>query len=67
MSKKSKNRKQAQRGIYALCIAAGAILGLGLGPAFDNVLLSSFGGIALGTLAAYGFTRLASKTKSRTR
>ena len=56
MSKKKKN-KQSKQGTFALCITAGLILGLGLGPAFDNVLLSTVAGAALGLVAAVLITR----------
>ena len=37
MSKK--NKKKAEQGTYALCITAGLIVGLGLGPLMGNVII----------------------------
>ncbi|MCY3688842.1 MAG: hypothetical protein OXG90_07635 [Gammaproteobacteria bacterium] len=52
MSKKSK--KQARQGTLALCITAGLVVGVGLGPFVGNMLLSIviFGllGIAAGMI-----------------
>ncbi len=55
MSKKSK--KQAQRGTLALCITAGLIIGAGLGPFVDNMLLSIMIFGLLGIAAGIVFTR----------
>lgn len=54
MSKKSK--KQAQRGTFALCITAGLVVGVGLGPFVGNMLLSVviFGLLGIG--AGWVFT-----------
>ena len=54
MSRKSK--KQSIKGTYALCVTAGLILGLGLGPAFGNVLAASLAGGILGAVTAYVLT-----------
>lgn len=51
MSKKSK--KHSQQGTYALCITAGLIVGIGLGPVFDNVLITGLVGAAIGAGAGY--------------
>ncbi len=55
MSKKSK--KQAKQGTLALCITAGLIVGVGLGPFVGNMLLSIviFGLLGIG--AGIVFTR----------
>lgn len=52
MSKKKKE-KSRQQGTYALCITAGLILGLGLGPAMDNVVVTMIVGGIAGAVAAY--------------
>ncbi|MEQ8409714.1 MAG: hypothetical protein RKH07_15715 [Gammaproteobacteria bacterium] len=52
MSKKKKE-KSRQQGTYALCITAGLILGLGLGPAMDNVVVTMIVGGIAGAIAAY--------------
>lgn len=54
MSKKSK--KQAKRGTFALCITAGLVVGVGLGPFVGNMLLSIviFGLLGIG--AGWVFT-----------
>ena len=54
MSKKSK--KQAKRGTFALCITAGLVVGVGLGPFVGNMLLSVviFGLLGIG--AGWVFT-----------
>lgn len=54
MSRKSK--KQSIQGTYALSVTAGLIVGLGLGPAFGNVLITSLIGGAIGAAAAYVLT-----------
>lgn len=53
MSKR--NKKANEKGTYALCITAGVVVGLGLGPMLDNVLLSVLIGAALGIGAGYYF------------
>lgn len=53
----SKKKKQSKQGTFALCITAGLIVGLGLGPAFGNVLVSAIAGMALGAAAAWVLTR----------
>lgn len=55
MSKK--NKKQARQGTYALCITAGLIVGVGLGPAFGSVIVSAIVGGSLGAVAGYLFTK----------
>lgn len=54
MSKKSK--RQAKRGTFALCITAGLVVGVGLGPFVGNMLLSVviFGLLGIG--AGWVFT-----------
>ena len=54
MSKKSK--KQAEQGTWALCITAGLIVGVGLGPLLGNVPITSLVGAAIGAGAGYYFT-----------
>ena len=55
MSKK--NKKQARQGTYALCITAGLIVGVGLGPAFGSVIITAIVGGCLGAVAGYLFTK----------
>lgn len=55
MSKKS--AKNATQGTYALCISAGAMVGLGIGPLMGSVPLTALAGAALGAVAGYLFTR----------
>lgn len=54
MSKKSK--RQAKRGTFALCITAGLVVGVGLGPFVGNMLVSVviFGLLGIG--AGWVFT-----------
>ncbi len=54
---RNKKKKQSKQGTFALCITAGLIVGLGLGPAFDNVLLSTGIGAVLGVVAALLLTK----------
>lgn len=62
MSKKS--AKNAAQGTYALCISAGMMIGLGIGPLMGSVPLMVLAGAVLGTVAGYFFTR-GSKHKGR--
>ena len=55
MSKKSK--KQAKQGTLALCITAGLIVGVGLGPFVGNMLISVVIFGLLGVAAGMVFTR----------
>jgi len=55
MSRKSK--KQAKQGTLALCITAGLIVGVGLGPFVDNMLISIIIFGLLGIAAGMVFTR----------
>ncbi|MEQ8314729.1 MAG: hypothetical protein RL839_00370 [Gammaproteobacteria bacterium] len=48
-----KKRKQSIQGTYALCITAGLVIGLGLGPAFGNVWMAAVAGGVIGAVAAY--------------
>ena len=57
MSKKSK--KQAKQGTLALCITAGLIVGLGLGPFVGNMWLSILVFGLIGIAAGWVFTRRA--------
>ncbi len=52
MSKKNKEKSRRQ-GTYALCITAGLILGVGLGPALGSVLLCAILGGLVGATVAY--------------
>ena len=61
MSKKSK--RSSEQGTYALCITAGLMVGIGLGPILGSVWLSAVAGILLGTVVAYYFTRQSGKKK----
>lgn len=54
MSKKSK--RQAKRGTFALCITAGVVVGVGLGPFVGNMLLSVVIFGLLGIAAGWIFT-----------
>ena len=54
MSKKSK--KQAEQGTWALCITAGLIVGVGLGPLLGSLPITSLIGAAIGSGAGYYFT-----------
>lgn len=53
----SKKKNKSRQGTYALCITAGLIVGLGLGPAFGSVLISTAVGALLGAGTAYMLTR----------
>ena len=53
----NKRKKQAKQGTIALCITAGLIVGLGLGPAFGSVAITSVVGGILGAVAGYLFTK----------
>jgi len=55
MSKKRK--QQAKQGTFAICITAGLIVGVGLGPAFGSVVITAVVGAALGAIAGYLFTK----------
>lgn len=55
MSRKSK--KQAKQGTLALCITAGLIVGVGLGPFVDNMLISIVIFGLLGIAAGMVFSR----------
>ncbi len=55
MSRKSK--KQAKQGTLALCITAGLIVGVGLGPFVDNMLISIVIFGLIGIAAGMVFTR----------
>ena len=55
MSKKRK--QQARQGTFAICITAGLIVGVGLGPAFGSVVITAVVGAALGAVAGYLFTK----------
>lgn len=55
MSKKAK--KQKDQGTYALCITAGLIVGVGIGPLMGSVPITAIVGGLLGTVAGYLFTR----------
>lgn len=59
MSKKSK--KQARQGTLALCITAGLVVGVGLGPFVGNMLISIVIFGLLGIAAGWIFTH---RTKS---
>ena len=61
MSKKSK--RSSEQGTYALCITAGLMVGIGLGPVLESVLFSALAGILLGTVAAYCFNLQTGKKK----
>ena len=52
MSKK-KARKNSEQGTYAICITAGLVVGLGLGPLFGSVLASSAFGMVAGGITGY--------------
>lgn len=52
-----KKRKQSIQGTYALCITAGLVIGLGLGPAFGNVWMTALAGGLIATVAAYVLTQ----------
>ena len=60
----SRKKKQARQGTYALCITAGLMIGLGLGPLFGNVLLSVIAGGILGGFAGYYFNHRRDKRPS---
>ena len=66
MSKKTKQaKKNSEQGTYAICITAGLIVGIGMGPVLDNVLLSALGGMLLGAVAGYIFTHQKKKQQKR--
>jgi len=58
-----KQRKQQQQGTYALCITAGAVVGLGLGPLVGSVLIPALLGAALGAGAGYLLNRRSQRKK----
>jgi|TARA_B110000263_G_C15197940_1_gene459257 hypothetical protein len=51
----SKNKKTDSRGIYAMCITAGLVFGIGLGPVFGNVSITAIVGMISGAAAGYYF------------
>ncbi len=53
----SKKKNKSKQGTYALCITAGLIVGLGLGPAFGSVLITTLIGASLGAGTAFMLTR----------
>ncbi len=61
MSKKSK--KSAEHGTYALCISAGLIVGVGLGPLLNSVAYSAVGGLIIGAIVGYYFTHQKKRSK----
>ena len=61
MSKKSK--KQAEQGTWALCITAGLIVGVGLGPLLGSLPITSLIGGAIGAGAGYYFTHQKNRNK----
>ena len=61
MSKKSK--KSTEQGTYALCITAGFIVGIGLGPLLNSVLITSLIGTLLGAAAGYYFNHQKKRRK----
>ena len=58
MSKKKKQQTSAS-GIYALCITAGLVVGVGLAPLTDNLPGSALFGVAAGAVAAFIINRRA--------
>lgn len=62
MSKKS--TKNTTQGTYALCITAGLMIGIGIGPLMGSVPLTALAGAAIGAVAAFWFTR-GSRTKQK--
>lgn len=61
MSKKHKTN--SDQGTYAICITAGLVIGVGLGPLLNSVAISAVIGLILGTVAAYYFTHQKRKKK----
>ena len=65
MSRKKKKRQASAAEVYALCITVGLIVGLGLAPMMDNVLLTTaIGGIG-GALAAFLINRKSPRQQQR--
>ena len=63
MSRKS--RKNSDQGTYAICITAGLIVGIGMGPVLESVLVSAAAGILLGTATGYVLTHQKKKKQKR--
>ncbi|MDD9896379.1 MAG: hypothetical protein OXU66_16160 [Gammaproteobacteria bacterium] len=61
MSKKAK--KQAEQGTWAICITAGLIIGVGLGPLSGNFLITLLICGAIGVGAGYFFTHQKKRSK----
>lgn len=59
-----KANKNAIQGTYALCITAGIMVGIGIGPLMGSVPLTALAGGALGAAAGYGFTRNKGRKKT---
>lgn len=59
MSKKSK--KHSSQGTYALCITAGLVAGIGIGPLFGSVPGTALAGAFIGAAAGFVFTRKTNK------
>ncbi|MEX2131019.1 MAG: hypothetical protein WD772_05990 [Pseudohongiellaceae bacterium] len=55
MSKKNKQSERA--GVYALCITIGVVVGIGLAPVVNNLILTLLIGTGGGALAGYLFDR----------
>ena len=63
MSRKKKQSSTA--GLYALCITAGLIIGVGLTPVFGNFLVLVILGGAAGVAAAYVINKKSPKPKRK--
>lgn len=53
----SKKHKQARAGTYALCITIGVIVGIGLAPVTNNLLITLIAGTVGGGVVGYLFDR----------
>ena len=63
MTKKKKQSSTA--GLYAMCITAGLIIGIGLAPVFGNFLIMVIVGGIVGVVAAFVINKKSPKPKRK--